>query len=54
MITKIVEWQSENWKQRIQTAWTFVRASYRMVKSGNAEIKIEFKNYNEWSEWMGK
>ncbi len=44
MKSKIVEWQSENWKQRLQTAFTFIRASYRMILKGNVEIKVDFKN----------
>ena len=41
---KIVEWYSENLYQRIQTAWTFIRASYRMLIKGKVSIRVKFVN----------
>jgi hypothetical protein len=42
--TKTVEWISQNWYQRLQTSWVFIRASWRMLRKGRVSISVDFLN----------
>lgn len=44
MKQKTINWYSENLYQRIQTTWTFIRASCRMLMKGKVSIRVKFMN----------
>ena len=41
---KTVNWHSENWGQRIQDTWIFIRASFRILIKGKVSIRVKFTN----------
>lgn len=47
MARKIIEWSAENNKQRVQTAFTFLRAGLQMLRNKKTSIRVSLTNIKD-------